>query len=105
MAGLWYEFLMEAPERFERELHERYTRINSQHCVPINGSLCTEAKLFFPGWNTKTNLPVVALTAYAKEGRGEYWAEALAVWAYDSDCKKAALYSLQETAMEWIMQE
>ena len=28
MAGLWHEFMMEAPERLERELHERYTRIN-----------------------------------------------------------------------------
>ena len=83
-------------------VHELAHVINSQYCVPIVGSSCTEAKLFFPGWNTKTNLPFVALTAYAKKGRGEYWAEALAVWAYDSDYKKAKLlYSLQEIAIEW----
>ena len=87
-------------------VHELAHVINSQHCVPIIGSLCTQASLFFPGWDKEKDEPAVDLTVYARTNQSEYWAEALAVSVYGSGYQRAKpLNWLQERAIEWIAQK
>lgn len=87
-------------------VHEVAHVINSQHCVPIVGSLCTKASLFFPGWDTTKDEPAVDLTVYARTNQSEYWAEALAVSVYGSAYQRAKpLNWLQERAIEWIVRK
>ena len=86
-------------------VHELAHAINNQFCVPVGDGQCKDPVLFFPGWDAKNNRPVRDLTSYAETGgRGEYWAEALAVWVYGDNYNKASLYRVQERAIEMVMQ-